>query len=237
MYATIVRRYGQLAIVQELSHLSGSPTSARPQRLYVLDAPGVKVSIFGLKGVPYAVSLPDYAHTLSRINEVLEQSTGTPSPVRELAVILVPAGTAYESRSTSLQGRRLVFSLREFKGEADTVSDSVRTIAHEVFHLGVAVNFGVKPGRDNERAAISAESCVELALTGRTAGAMPTDVGRDAQMETDSVAPVSNSISARYGPDDELRGLFQDGPITRLDDPRSKSLLSLCRKRAEQLRG
>lgn len=239
-HVTIIRSYGPLQVVQALSWLPGAPLTSRVHTVYQLRDRGPRILIQAPVGGPgfEAGFLPRYARMLAEVPATLASTTGVSPSVREITVILIPPGTGFESRSTSLGGRRVTFALRTYPNPEHTLSDSIRTIVHELLHSGVALAGGLATGYEQELAAVTAESCVELMLRGETAGVMPRQVGRDVvadQHLLTQTGVLGASETATYGADPERRELFKAGPIHSTDTARADALYALCKKRVRQL--
>lgn len=237
VHATAVQRYGRFIVIHSQSYLPGKEKPLRMRRRFQLKTAQMKVLIRVPDGAYYEKNfLQGYAKRLSLVNSALEAATGLSSPVRELEINLIPAGAYFESGSASLYGRKVIFSLRSLEDSEETMSDSLRTVTHELFHVSAAVGRGISPGYGNELAAVTAESCVEFLILGRTAGAMPGHADRTIGNERvlSYMSTRQNSLSARYGADSLLHKLFDQGPIDK-NDFRARDLLSLCKARTERL--
>lgn len=239
-HVVIIRPYGPLRVVQVLSWMPGAAPTSPVRTVYQLLGRSPRIVIQApIGGLEYAADfLPRYARMLAEVPAVLASATGISPSVRVITVILIPPGTGFESRSTSLGGHRVTFALRALPNPEHTMSDSIRTIAHELLHIDVALAGGIASGYEQELAAVTAESCVELILLGKTAGVMPGQVGRDVvanQHLLTQTGVLGASEAATYSADPERRGLFKAGPIHSTDTARADALYKLCKTRAEQV--
>lgn len=244
-FVTVFSKYGPFHIIRTESILPGEESVSDFSYVRRISFGETAVSVQAPQGMNVSPDfISNYAKAISEIPEAIAFVTGVPVKVREIRVLLVPPGSKFENRSSSLALRSLKveYALRAYSNSDVTIADSVRTVSHELFHAVVALFGKERTGYRNELAAVTVENCVELAILGTTSGAMPGDVWRGVagrrtadEARLDQAGPLGASEQARYGADTELEKLFQAGPITRNDWERADSLYELCKNRSSSV--
>lgn len=176
------------------------------------------------------------ARNLLRVHERgLPQYIGRLVPVSRLDIRLLHPSERLTDRgrsfSTSRQHRvRLAFSFDPDHG-AEAARRVVRTLAHELLHLSLAVH-GRRhsPGPDEEQAAYAIEHCVELEVFGETSPPARKIIARDPGR-----GAVMASLVTGHAGDPALQAVF-DGELV-LSPEQAGTLRELCRARVRSLAG
>ena len=172
--------------------------------------------------------------------EYLREVTGEEPPVKRIDVYLVPCGYNFEIVKKSfafMTGVNLSFAFA-VSGNGDgchlesmsLTREIVRTLAHEVMHT--ILNFHHPDQTLGERAAVTIESCAELAAFGDTAFAKRVRLGEVADDQRD--APINISLSAKYEDDEKLASISSYGPLSVMNAEGTDKLFVLCRERYQQ---
>lgn len=239
-HAVQVFRLGTVSWLRASSFVIGEPgnsPSFSRQALYESDTyPGTSVhasDALVASGFD-AGAAEELALDLDRMHAALPRYLGTQAPVRRLGIGLVAPDEHFEQHASSLSLARSHHVRMAFRFSSDDRAGSsrsiVRTTAHELTHLSLAVHGRAeKSGVSEERAAYAMEHCVELDVFGTTAA--PRRLSPTLGHQDDA---VSDSIRAGYLDDPELDALFDED--RSLPASSEEALRNLCSQRVQDLR-
>lgn len=220
-------------------HAGRAPLFPR-QPAAALEEDGITVRIFPSSRLSASGFGSDAAVTLAKRlvgvhHPALPRYVGKPVPVERLDVHLLHPSEQLTDRGRSFslsQRHRLRFAFSfDPAHEGNAIRGVVRTAAHELLHVSLAV-YGRRdsPGPREEQAAYAIEHCVELDLFGETSAPTRKTVVPDPKDDS-----VMTSLAAGHAADPELQAAFDGQEV--LFPERSGTLRELCRNRVRSLAG
>lgn len=168
-------------------------------------------------------------------HSALPRYVGRAVPVERLDIHLLHPSERMTDRGRSFslsKQHRLRFAFRFDPKSGDrAIRDIVRTSAHELLHVTLAVHGRQnKPGPEEEHAAYAIEHCVELDLFGDTSAPVRKTLVHDPGADA-----VMTSLAAGHGDDFELEAAFHGQ--ASITTEQADALRALCLARVRSLAG